>query len=222
MTATASSPATWPNNVFVTEERAASPRTFGLTVAIPRTGEECDRLLVQARIRMRMPEMRAPFAKELARFLGAGSTVWTMDRRHSLHVLLESAGEDAVEPVLASVARTPRAEVVDDAELVLAGFARQSSTNVRVLVQRLGSADSAPVRAALLRSLAAVGDPSATPSIERALDDDSAEVRDAAATAVSLLGGTNARSALSRRLGRERNPVVLASLKDALEQLEDA
>jgi HEAT repeat protein len=171
---------------------------------------------------MRNPEARALFARELARFLGAASRVWTAERRSRLRRLLQMAGDEAIGPVLVTIVQTPRAEVVDEGEAVLTALGRESSTLLRRLVDLLPRTAPPTARAALVQSLAGVSDPAAKAAIEFALNDESPEVRDAAASALAQIGGPDARSVLQRRLQRERNAVVSASLRAALEELENA
>lgn len=193
-----------------------------MALPIPRTGEDCERLLEQARSRMRVAEVRLHFAKELSRFLGAGSAVWTSARREALQELLASAGEDAIDPVLRAVMQTPRAEVTDDAEAVLAAIGRGSNALLEQLVARLDNAAAPSMRAVLIRSLSHVGKPISRAHFETALNDDDADVRDAAAIALGQLRLRDAKPALARRLEREKNPVVRESIKSAVEELENA
>lgn len=171
---------------------------------------------------MQIAEARLHFAKELSRFLGAGSSVWTSACREALQELLASAAEDAIEPVLIAVARTPRSEVADDAEAVLAAIGRRSNALLEQLVARLDQAPSPSMRAVLIRSLSHVGGPISATHFEMALNDDDADVRDAAAIAIGQLGLRDAKPALARRLDREKNAVVRDSIKAAVEELETA
>jgi HEAT repeat protein len=222
MTASATSPITWLRSPLDFADRADSPRTFSVTMAIPTTGDECERLLDQAAHRMRNPEARALFARELARFLGAASSVWTAERRARLRRLLQTAGDEALGPILATIIQTPRAEVVDEAEAVLTALGRESITLLRQLVDLVPRTAPPTARAALVQSLAGVRDPTAKVAIEVALNDEAPEVRDAAASALARFGAHDSLPALQRRLQRERNAVVVASLRAALEELENA
>lgn len=119
-------------------------------------------------------------------------------------------------PILATIVQTPRAEVVDEAETILTALGRESSTLLRQLVDLVPRTASPTARAALVQSLAGVRDQTAKLAIEVALNDEAPEVRDAAASALARFGALDALPALQRRLRRERNAVVLSSLRAAL------
>lgn len=203
------------------ESRSASPGTFRPRLFIPRTTDECDRLLESAKSVMRMPmaEIRRDLVSELARFLGARSSVWTTNRRETLSGLIASAGEDAIGPVLETVARTPRAEIADDAEAVLTIIVRRSHSVLNAFLVHLDRILPSAVRAVLIRTLFQVGKQVDQNLFETALNDDDAEVRDAAAIAIGQLGLGQAKVALERRLKREKNPVVIDSIQTAIDEL---
>jgi HEAT repeat protein len=134
------------------------------------------------------------------------------------------AGAEAIGPNLATIGQSPRAEVVDEGEAVLTLLGRESSVLLRQLIDLVPRTAAPSARAALVQSLAGVrdGNAAARSVIEGALNDESADVRDAAANALAEVGAPDARPALQRQLRRERNAVVAASLRAALEELETA
>lgn len=200
----------------------ATSRTTDLDTALPRTGDDCDRLLGSARVPLRDAELRGPFLRRLTPFLGAGSAVWTAERRERLRELLVSAGEDAIDPILAEVARAPRGDVAEDAEMALAALGAQSPQLLRALLNRLDKAHAASASASLVRAVADLGDAVARPKLEGMLAHESVEVRDAAALGLGRLGDKEAITALTRHLSSEPNQLVLESIKSALEELGGA
>jgi HEAT repeat protein len=143
---------------------------------------------------MRNPEVHALFARELARFLGAA-------RRGLLRRLLQTAGDEAIGPILATIVQAPRAEVVDEAEAVLTALGRESITLLRQLIDLVPRTAPPTARAALVQSLAGVRDPTAKLAIEVALNDEAPEVRDAAASALARFGAPDALPALQLGCG---------------------
>ncbi len=197
----------------------ASPRTYSASFSIPTTGEDCDRLLAAARHHMRRLEHQPALAKELARFLGANSSVWSVKRRTELrHLLAEADG--AVDAVLNAVAEKPRADISDEAEAVLVKVLAQTPSSLSAFMRRFERDVSAASRASIVR---AIGNSSVADAARRmmmmALADDDAEVRDAAATSLTHVGGTTVERALRHRLEREENAVVRESLQSALDDL---
>ena len=71
---------------------SSSPRTYVASPPVPRTPGECDHLLDVTRTRMLSPDARPFFARQLARFLGAESTVWSRERREALREVLAADG----------------------------------------------------------------------------------------------------------------------------------
>lgn len=196
----------------------ASPKTFYPPLPVPRTASECDHLLEATRRRMRSPEARPFFARELARFLGAGSSVWSQERREMLRTVLAEAGESGVDAVLEAVARTSRADSSDDAEAVLREVLVRSPAVASTLSRRFEQTTSPAVRASIVRALGE-SRMRLSPTLLSAIDDADVEVRDAAATALGRQRGTTARAVLTRRLAREKSPAVRESIESALDEL---
>jgi len=205
-------------NAVAATRATSSPRTYVASLPVPRTADECDHLLEVTRRRMLSPEARPFFARELARFLGAESTVWSRERRETLREVLAAAGESAIDAVLEAVAQTSRADVSDEAEAVLRDVVSRSPAIMPALCRRFQQATSPAARASSIRALRGMDARPARTLLE-ALNDADLEVRDAAATALGRHGGLEAKTYLVRRLARERNEIVRESIQTALEEL---
>src|SRR5262249_10860997 len=142
------------------------------------------------------------------------------DRRRSLRALLVSAGEESVEPILSFVGEASRAEIVDEAERVLADIARNSHALFVVLSLRMAELTSA-ARATVLRALVDANESFAQKFGETFLNDRDPETRDAAAWILARRRNVASKNALERRLQSEQNPVVIESIRTALEELEN-
>lgn len=222
MTMASSSPATWLGRDGFRDPPDGSPQTYRADLPLPATPDQCDRFLDRAERRVRFADIRSDVACELARFLGVASALWTPDRRRRLRFLLVDAGEDAVEAILAEVARSPRPEVSDDAEIALRAIQNRHPAASEKLAARLTSDPHSAVRATLVHVLDEAPGRSAIDALVRALDDPDADVRDAAAQALSRHPGCEVETALKQRLRRERNAIVVDSIQSALEELASA
>lgn len=209
------SPAT-SNQLRVRSE--AMPRVVARPVEAPTTGEACDRLLDRASRILRLAGS-IEIVEDLARFLGAASRVWTPARRQRLRTLIASAGEWSVAPVLAEVARHPRAEIVDEAQLVLRDLLRVAPQSAWKLAGAVLTHPNANVRALLAASLTHAREPQAHDALVRALDDVSPTVREAATWALANRGGRGVRRAIEVRIAKEADAKTREALRDALEEL---
>lgn len=204
----------------IPEVRASgSTETPQSSLSIPKDDADCGRLLSYAAARIRMPEHRAWVARELARFIGASSTAWSLPRRRVLRELLAGAGDDGLQAVLETIARAPYAQVIDEARLILGVIARQSS-QARELFRHVASRTvAAPVRVASVRALADAGDTHARRLAVSLFDDRDAETRDAAVWVLASLGASAA-DALRLQAAREISPLVNESIATALSDLD--
>lgn len=216
------SPATFFTATTAPSFPGSSPRTYLSPLAVPQTETEADALLDAMRRRLRIPEYRRFFARELARFIGANSTVWSAARRAALRNVLASAGDEALDAILEVVAANPRVDVSDEAEGVVREMIAQSPSFVSALIVRFDRVGAGAARATIVRALQDVSTRDAHLLAVRALGDAEPEVRDAAAAALARLGGADAQAILRRRLERERNPVVREAIEDALAELQAA
>ena len=202
---------------------------------VPQSETACDGMLAVAEWRMReQPALRDEVALDLARFLGANSHVWTTTRRARLDRLLVSAGTRHLGCVFATVASSPRDEVMDHAVRIIVAAAAEDESMSRALVHalthslRLAVTESPAVREVMLRALANSRDPVAGEAKVRiafalAKDDPSPAVRDAAVQALSVMGGPDAVAILTTLLGElqagERSAAVRESIDEGLETL---
>lgn len=203
------------------------------TWGIPRTGEECERVLLAAITSTMTLELVA----YLAGFLGASSQVWTASRRHRLRNLLARYGTAVVPIVLAAVARAPREEVVDETVDVLILAAAADARVVEQLSTRLlephmsGSEDALAeqpsARATIARALGRLHARGATraqrlSALAVALEDVAPEVRDAAIEALassSLADRSIAMRLLEQHSHHEPEEFLLEAISDSLVEL---
>jgi hypothetical protein len=227
---------------------SSSPTTFGASPiqfrsmtevayptgwGIPRTGDECERILAASEA----SAMTAELCSYLSVFLGASSHVWTSARRSRLRLILARAGVEVSSAVLHAVARTPREEVVDDAVHVLTEAARRDERVVGTLAGGvLGPAstgarddgdplvtDHAAVRATIARVLGRIRGLRTRELRLRALAivllDSEAEVRDAAIQALGGSGDSVAQALLEQRRPKEAEAFLVEAIDDALAEL---
>lgn len=219
MTAYASSPATYSFLPSLSARFAGSARTYREELPVPKSEAACRRLLAETKKRMVDPAETPFFAGQLARFLGVNSSAWSWERRVELRGLLVAAGEIGMAAVLEAVARRPLAEVTDEVQAVLTTFARESPPLLQILLERLERDASPSARASIVMALGHADPSKARTPVERALEDPDPEVRDAAALALTRVGDAGSRSVLLRRRGREHNPIVRASIEDAIAEI---
>lgn len=207
-----------------------SPSAYGELDSVPRTHEEARELLQHAARALRRNQALAFVSRQLARFLGASSAVWTHERRAELRALLREAGPEGLLASLRAVADHPVAEVMDEATRIVEPFALAQPLAIVSLLdwppitkpefQPLAS--SAAVRVVAARALVGVDEPQIFESLLRALRDPSAEVRDAVVEVLARRGDARAASALRALLATEPDAVVRASIEAALEELGSA
>jgi hypothetical protein len=200
--------------------------TYSSEGGIPRTEDDCERVLDAADAATASPEFSSyPY---LASFLGASSRLWTSARRNRLRVILARAGVEVTSPVLQAVARTPRQEVIDDAIDVLDQAAIRDERVVRALAGRLLIhdplvRDHAAVRATIARVLGRHRELGTREvrlvALARALLDPAAEVRDAAIQALGDSRDPVAMRLLEQRRPNEEEAFLLDAIDDALAAL---
>jgi hypothetical protein len=196
---------------------------------IPADEVQCDALLGTAGWRMNEPAfaaVRSDLVRDLARFLGASSRVWTTPRRLRLEQLLIDAGPYCIGPVFDTVAAMPRDEVMDQAVSVLAAAATAHEEVAETLAS-LGDAPPAvnppAVREVILRSLVRASGPIARQAklriACRLATDPSPAVRDAAVQALAAIGKGEGHEIvldlLKKLRAAEREPLVLESIDEA-------
>jgi hypothetical protein len=200
----------WESSGTVTSVFSVAKPTASVSfdqLAMPKTDTEGDALLTQLE---RLPDRRA-WVPQLVQILGAGNRIWNMERRARLFKIIASAGDYAVGHVLDVVMEFPRAEVLDDAQLLL------RSTEISVDSLRTWfSYVAGSARAVLITALAHRHDLHSANLMEQSLDDQDAEVRDAAASALVVLRPRSALVALTQRRARETDNFVRASIDDAI------
>jgi hypothetical protein len=197
---------------------------------------EADALLASAasRVKYTTDDARRYVLADLARFLGATSRVWTLERRARLEGLLVASGLLSVDPVLASVVEAPREEVVDAAVSVLAGILEKHHGTTAIFEEAVrpppvGVATSPIVREALLRALVKAQSPDARDSKLRIAymlaREDVPIVRDVAVQALATIGRSDGAKIvldlLERLKGNERDTEVLESIDDAIEAVRN-
>ncbi|MGA2451356.1 MAG: hypothetical protein ABTD50_22080 [Polyangiaceae bacterium] len=198
---------------------------------------DCDGLLASAENRAKelSSAARQELVEDLARFLGAGSRVWTISRRTRLRRLLADAGVISLGPVLGTVADTPRDDVMDEAVAVLSSAAELHEDVAVWLIDTLGGAQGVagpsalpPLREVMLRAIAHSRSQLARQSRVRiafqlARDDSSPAVRDAAIQALSTMGVREGGAVLATLVESlrttEDSPQVLESIDQALDTL---
>lgn len=211
------SPSTY--SVFVPEPSFVSSRTDSPVLPVPTSGQACDDMLAFTRDRLRGPEGDR-IARDLARFLGANSSVWTWPRRENLRSLLASVGERGAVAALQALERTPRTDVSDEVGVVLRKILRDSPSVATSLVRAYNRSRSVVVRATLVRALGSARQLPALSLVLRALDDAEPEVREAASFAVAEQDERAAKEHLRRRLQAEQNAVVREAIEEVLSELE--
>lgn len=208
----------------------AAPVAWG----IPRTGDECDRVLDAG-----AATPNVDVARYLAGFMGAASHVWTPSRRLRLRTLLAGFGSQVVPLVLSAVAATPRQEVIDEAVDVLIAAASSDDRVIENLVHllaapvlRAGSgkpvtAEPPPVRATITRALGRTRTPATREhrlgALAIALVDAAPSVRDAAIQALRVAPMQADRAIalrlLTQRRAQEKETFLLEEIDDALADL---
>jgi hypothetical protein len=211
----------------VPETTGTSPSAYETSFETPTTAEAADAILAAAARAVRNVDARSPLARELARFLGASSRVWSFARRERLRSLLLACRNEGLRATLVAVAECPVPEVMDEAELVIESLVSEACELLTGIVdgrpistpgfQTLAS--SPAVRAAIVRALAVAGPSTTTPALVRALQDEAAEVRDAAAQGLARRGDPGTKVELQHRLRSEPDAVVRESLEAALQEL---
>ena len=207
---TVASPTTWHADVRP-PLTPSSPSTYASPFPVPRTPEQCDRVLSLVE-----REGAGRRLDDLVRFLGAMSSVWTQSRRDRLVAIIASAGERCVPLILDAVTTLPRAELMDEAERVL------RSPHVPAAALRgylFHPAYSSDARSVIVRALGNRGDATVAALLQRALDDAADEVRDAAVYALAKVDGARARTSLEARLSRETSELVRESIRAALDDM---
>lgn len=206
-------------SAFVLEATFSSSRTDAPALPVPKTGEAADDMLTFTRDRLRGPE-GGRIARELARFLGANSAVWTWSRREALRELLVSVGARGALAALEALERSPRTDVSDEAEVVVREVLRQSPLATATLVTAFDRSRSVAVRSTVIRALGSVRDQLASSVVHQALDAHDPEVRESAIFALGEQEGRTAESVLRRRRETESNPVVVDAIEEVLSELE--
>jgi hypothetical protein len=175
--------------------------------------------------------VRADLVRDLARFLGASSRVWTTPRRLRLEQLLADAGPYCIAPVFETVASMPRDEVMDQAVLVLAAAAdaHEEVASALAILGTLPPASNPPaVREVIVRSLARASGPVACHAklriaFQLGMSDPSPAVRDAAVQALAMIGGGEGAAIvldlLEKLRAAEREPMVLESIAEAVDSV---
>jgi hypothetical protein len=220
------SPTTFGTSPF--QFRPMAEVTYSSGWRIPRTEDECERLLDASAVLAMTPA----FCSFLAGFLGAASSVWTSPRRNRLREILSAGGVVASLAVLGAVAHTPRAEVVDDAVEMLIEAAGQDERVAAALAGLLVLAkaernalvgDHPAVRATIARALARMRGPRTRDvrlvALAIALVDPSTEVRDAAIQALGSSGDPVAQRLLAQQRPKEAEPFLVEAIDDALAEL---
>jgi hypothetical protein len=199
--------------------------TYSSDGGIPRTEDECERVLNAADASAASPELSdSPY---LASFLGASSSLWTPARKDRLRGILARAGVEVTFPVLQAVARTPRQEVIDDAVDVLAEAGSRDERVLHVLARLLTDdplvRDHAAVRATIARVLGRHRELGTREvrlvALASALLDPAAEVRDAAIQALGDSLDPVAIRLLERRRPNEEERFLVDAIDDALAAL---
>jgi HEAT repeat protein len=169
---------------------------------------------------------------EAASRLGWNAGGWGAAQREEVRRTLVEAGLGSVALVLDEVARCPRAEVCDEAVLVLAGLldlpeaagafraaldddCRKPGASVvrRVIVQTLGHATATATGAGSWAW--------ATTDLDDLLfRDPDPDVRSHAAWAIANIGVKGELTMLRKALGREKDPAVHLEIAAAIEDLE--
>ncbi len=221
MMTVASSPATEPRTTWRASQRP-SPATSGLWFGIPRSPEEAGKLLSHAERLVRDGRMTPDYVRELTRFLGANSAAWTRTNRERLRRVLSALAEGVIDAVVATMSRLPRTDILDECELVLRRLPADAITELRRLVQKDERIRLlASVRATLLRAATRADERGSLATLLAALNDPEPEVRDAAAGLLGEIGEITSREALEKRLERETDDSVRASLREALDSIEE-
>jgi hypothetical protein len=199
--------------------------TYSSVGGIPRTEDDCERVLDAADASAASPESSA--SPYLASFLGASSSLWTPARKDRLRGILARAGVEVTSPVLQAVARTPRQEVIDDAIDVLAEAASRDERVLHALARLLTDdplvRNHAAVRATIARVLGRHRELGTREvrlvALARALLDPAAEVRDAAIQALGDSRDPVAMRLLERRRPNEEEGFLVDAIDDALAAL---
>lgn len=195
----------------------SSPRTDRVSLAVPGTPEEAEALLSRVETLANKSPIANDLLPELVRFLGANARAWTPRNRTRLRSVIASFGGEAIDAIVAAIRKTPRTDILDDAELVLRALPGAKNIALAHLVAERSL--EAPVRACLLRALARSDGHGAAETVQHALHDPEPELRDAAAGLVAELGLPQARAILERRLDREPIASIQKSIRDALAEL---
>ena len=212
MTMAATSPAT-EHGAELRLVPSASPTTRHEAPTAPKTAEEASALLERAE-RLLSSGGANGVLRTLARFLGANSSAWTPSNRARLRRVLASRGVDALEAIVKTLQAHPRTDVLDDAELTLRGLTKEALEAVSPLVGNPALAPS--VRACLLRAIVGANTERRERLLSSSLNDAEMELRDAAASLIGELDLVSSKPLLERRLARETDPTVRASIRDAL------
>ncbi len=197
--------------------RSASPKTYGGPLTAPRTTDEANALLSRVEQFLHRGQATSDLLADLARFLGGNSQAWTPANRARLRRALASVeGSGAIHAIVATLQRFPRTDVLDEAELVFRALPPESMNSLKRLVEERALEPAA--RVCLLRGLARSGHGPAD-VVYAALNDPEPQLRDSAASLLAELGLGSARIHLQRRLERESNEMVRASIEEALASL---
>ncbi len=198
----------------------SSPATSGLSFGVPTNPEEAEKLVAHAERLVRAGRMTADYVQDLTRFLGANSAAWTRTNRERLRRVLSALAEGVVDALVATMTRLPRTDVLDECELVLRGLPPDAMPDLRRLAQRDERVPlAASVRATLLRAAARTDGAGSVSTLIAVLNDPEPEVREAAASLLGEVGGTAGRVALERRLEREADAAIRASVLEAIDSL---
>lgn len=205
-------------------------------IAIPMTESECDATLKAAEWRLKEGYLdSSDIVRDLARFLGAGSHVWTGPRRVRLDRILSEASPVSVGPILQVVANSPREEVCDHAVRVLsAAIERDDSVaeqfyEILVRTPERPQGLTAPVRETMVRALSRATGPSADnyrfSVLVNAVDDQAPAVREAAVNGLATHTPPNflrpVIDLLSRVREQEPNGAVAESTDEAIAELTE-
>jgi hypothetical protein len=213
------SPATEPRTAWRPSARPSST-TSTVALGIPKNQGEADKLLSHAERLLRDGGMPSEYVSQLTGFLGANSTAWNGANRERLRKVLASLGETAIEPVVAAMSKLPRTDILDEGELVLRSLPREAAPSLRRFLELEQRGIMPSVRTAVMRAAARVDPIGSLPALHTALNDSDSELRDAAAALLGELGDGSSRAILTKRLGRESDDLVVASIREAIESLQ--
>lgn len=224
MTQLVNTPAT--QRVSPTAEKS-SPSAYGDLDGVPDGDAAAATLLTRAAAAVRRNQEVERVSRQLARFLGAASHVWTYARKAELRAILRDAKWEGALAALWAVADRPHPEVIDEAARLLEAMAREQPLTIASLLDwppiakpELQALATYPaVRVVAARALANVASSAVFESLLKALPDPSTEVRDAVVEVLAMRGDPAAVPALRARFSVEPAAVVRASIAEAIEEL---